>query len=374
MRRARVKMMPKNVNRIRGREGVNRYYYRPRNGRPDIRLPDITDPGFAAAHAAAETMGTSTPLVIGESRTIPGSVGAAITEYLSSSAFVTNRRNGKRKSETTTGKERWILDSFRDRIGSNGKRFGDRPLVGLQQQHVQAILDEMREVPASARDLLKALRGLMRWAKRNGRIKVDPTAEVDPPPMEPSQGYVTWEEERVAQFEAHHRPGSKARLALTLLIWTGQRREDIVVMGRQHMRPDGTVRLRQLKTGTEVNIPVLADELRDAIASVPANQLTFLQTEFGKAFSEGGFYNWFIDRCREAGLPPGLALHGLRKTFCCRLADAGVEAADIAAISGHLTLAMVQKYIAQRNKRAGAVRAMTKLVEHRAAKVAGGTK
>jgi len=54
-----------------------------------------------------------TPLVIGESHTIPGSVGAAIAEYLSSSAFVTNRRNGKRKSETTTGKERWILDSFR---------------------------------------------------------------------------------------------------------------------------------------------------------------------------------------------------------------------------------------------------------------------
>jgi hypothetical protein len=42
--------------------------------------------------------------VIGESRTIYGSVGAAIAEYLSSSAFVTNRRNGKRKSETTTGK------------------------------------------------------------------------------------------------------------------------------------------------------------------------------------------------------------------------------------------------------------------------------
>jgi hypothetical protein len=118
MRRARVKMMPKNVNRVRGRDGVNRYYYRPRNGRPDIRLPNITDPGFAAAHAAAETMCASTPLVIGESRTIPGSVGAAIAEYLSPSAFVTNRRNGKRKSETTTGKERWILDSFRDRIGS----------------------------------------------------------------------------------------------------------------------------------------------------------------------------------------------------------------------------------------------------------------
>jgi integrase len=364
--------MPKNVNRVRGRDGVNRYYYRPRDGRPNMRLPDITDPGFAAAHAAAEAQ--RTPLAIGESRSIPGSVGAAIAEYLSSSAFVTNRRNGRRRSERTTDKERWILDSFRGRIGPNGKRFGDRPLVGLQQQHVQAILDDMREIPAAARDLLKALRGLMRWAKRNGRIKVDPGAEVDPPPMEPSEGLPTWEEEHIAQFEAHHHSGSKAGLALTLLIWTGQRREDIVVMGRQHMRPDGTIRLRQLKTGTEVNIPVFADELRDAIASVPAGQLTFLQTEFGKPFSEGGFYNWFIDRCREAGLPPGLALHGLRKAFCCRLADAGVEAADIAAISGHLTLAMVQKYIAQRNKRAGAVRAMTKLVEHQAAKVAGGTK
>jgi hypothetical protein len=65
--------MPKNVNRVRGRDGVNRYYYRPRDGRPNMRLPDITDPGFAAAHAAAEAQ--RTPLGIGESRSIPGSVG-----------------------------------------------------------------------------------------------------------------------------------------------------------------------------------------------------------------------------------------------------------------------------------------------------------
>ena len=65
---------------------------------------------------------------------------------------------------------------------------------------------------------------------------------------------------------------------------------------------------------------------------------------------------------------------GAAQGVCCHLADAGVEAADIAAISGHMTLAMVQKYIAKRNREAGAIRAMTKLVEHRAAKAAGGTK
>lgn len=33
------------VNRIRGRDGVNRYYYR-RPGRENVRLPDLTSPGF----------------------------------------------------------------------------------------------------------------------------------------------------------------------------------------------------------------------------------------------------------------------------------------------------------------------------------------
>jgi integrase len=142
-------------------------------------------------------------------------------------------------------------------------------------------------------------------------------------------------------------------------------------MGRQHLRPDGFIYLRQQKTGKEVPIPVLADELRNAIAVVPADQMTFLQTHLGQPYTAGGFYNFFKDAMRKAGLPADLALHGLRKAFCCHLADAGVEAADIAAISGHLTLAMVQKYIAKRDTKAGAVRAMTKLVEHRAAKAAG---
>jgi len=236
------------------------------------------------------------------------------------------------------------------RDGPAGRPFGDRPLIDLQQKHVQAILDDMREVPASARDLLKALRGLMRWAKRNGRIKVDPTAEVDPPPMKPSEGYPTWEDEHVTRFESRWPVGTAERLALILMIWTGQRREDIVIMGRQHLRPDGFIYLRQQKTGKEVPIPVLADELRNAIAVVPADQMTFLQTHLGQPYTAGGFYNFFKDAMRKAGLPADLALHGLRKAFCCHLADAGVEAADIAAISGHLTLAMVQKHCQARHQ------------------------
>jgi hypothetical protein len=235
--------LPKHVYPIRDRYGKERYYFRRRHHK-NVPMPGLPwSAEMMAAHAAV--LANAGPIKIGESRTIPGSIHAAIGEYLSSSAFVTNRRNGTRKAEATTQKVRWVLDRFRDRVGPNGKRFGDRPLINLQQKHVQAILDDMREVPASARDLLKALRGLMRWAKRNGRIKVDPTAEVDPPPMKASDGYPTWEDEHVAKFEARWPVGTKERLALTLFLWTGQRREDIVVMGRRHLRPDGTIRLAQ---------------------------------------------------------------------------------------------------------------------------------
>ena len=263
--------LPKHVYPIRDRYGNERYYFRRRHHK-NVPMPGLPwSAEMMAAHAAV--LANAEPIKIGESGAIPGSIHAAIGEYLSSSAFVTNRRNGTRKAEATTHKMRWILDRFRNRVGPNGKRFGDRPLIDLQQKHVQAILDDMREVPASARDLLKALRGLMRWAKRNGRIKVDPTAEVDPPPMKPSEGYPTWEDEHVTRFESRWPVGTPERLALILMIWTGQRREDIVIMGRQHLRPDGFIYLRQQKTGKEVPIPVLADELRNAIAVVPADQM-----------------------------------------------------------------------------------------------------
>src|SRR5438477_520858 len=52
------------------------------------------------------------------------------------------------------------------------------------------------------------------------------------------------------------------------------------------------------------------------------------------------------------------------------MADAGVDNRDIAKISGHLTEAMVQKYTAGRDTEAGAMRAMTKLVEHEGANAA----
>ena len=53
---------------------------------------------------------------------------------------------------------------------------------------------------------------------------------------------------------------------------------------------------------------------------------------------------WFRTACKNAKLPAGLSVHGLRKAACRRLAEAGCSAHEIMAISGHTTLREVERY------------------------------
>ena len=76
-------------------------------------------------------------------------------------------------------------------------------------------------------------------------------------PNQKTDGYHSWTDAEIEQFEAHHGQGTMARLALTLLLYTGQRRGDVIRMGRQHIR-DGVMHVRQQKTGIELAIPIHA--------------------------------------------------------------------------------------------------------------------
>jgi integrase len=132
------------------------------------------------------------------------------------------------------------------------------------------------------------------------------------------------------------------RLALALLLYTAQRRSDVVVMGRQHVR-DGVLIVRQGKTGRLVEIPIHST-LAEILAGTPSEHLTFLTTGAGKPFSAAGFGNLFREWCDEAALPQHCSAHGLRKAACRRLAEAGCTEHQIAAISGHLSLSEIQRY------------------------------
>ncbi len=114
-------------------------------------------------------------------------------------------------------------------------------------------------------------------------------------------------------------------------------------MGRQHVH-DGILCLTQSKTGATVEIPLTA-RLAEAIAAHPSGQLAFLVADkTGATFTRAGFGNWFRDRCNEAGLPGGkggFSAQGLRKTRATMLADAGKTEHQIAAVTGHKSIAEV---------------------------------
>src|SRR5262249_5484363 len=144
--------------------------------------------------------------------------------------------------------------------------------------------------------------------------------------------------------------GTKPRLALELLLGTALRCADAVRVGRQHTRGGYIVNVKQQKTGALLPPIQITTELAAAInAAAPSEHITFLINERGASFTAKGFGQWFTDQAVRIGLK-GLSAHGLRKAACRQLAEAGCTAPEIAAISGHKSLAEVTRYIEEADR------------------------
>ena len=145
---------------------------------------------------------------------------------------------------------------------------------------------------------------------------------------------------------------------MMLMLWTGQRRSDMIHMGRQHIEK-GRIRVRQQKTG-RVLLLLIAPQLQSALDAVPPGQMTFLVTEFGNPFTAAGFGNWFRRKCNDAGLPQCSA-HGLRKAMSRRLAELGAKHSEGKAITGHVTDREFSRYAADADQARLADRIMANL-------------
>jgi integrase len=324
-------MRLKFVHAFRDRHGQLRFYFR-RAGFKQVPLPNPGTPEFLSVYQEALA---GQPNPIGASRIKPGTMRALAASYYGSISFTSMKATSQRV-------RRLIIDRFCQETDRDGGLLGDKPAAGLRREHVVKLMVARSAKPDSANGLRKALRALMQHAVEIGMRADDPTQNVKAV-VRRSEGFHSWTDDEIAQFEARHPIGSRARLALALLLYTGQRRSDVIVMGRQHRRND-VLRIRQLKTGAELHIPMHPDLVR-MIESTPeaAGDMTFLRTEFGRPFTAAGFGNWFRDRCNEAGLRQCTA-HGLRKAAARRLAEAGCTAHEIAAITGHLSLREVSRY------------------------------
>ena len=229
--------LPKYVQAWVDRRDDRAYYYLRRRGFPRVRLPGLPwSPRFMAAYEAAMS-GPRT--AIGTGRIKPGSVAAVVAEYFDSQQFFGSKKPSTRRWQ------RSILERFR-------AAYGDWPFALLVPEWIEAQLD--LKTPHAARSWLVTLRSLCRFALKRGYLRADPTRDIKLRAIK-SDGFHTWTEDEIAQFEAHHPIGTKPRLALALLLYTGQRRSDVVRMGRQHIS-DGVLTVKQQKTGVTLAIPV----------------------------------------------------------------------------------------------------------------------
>ena len=309
------------------RHGRPRHYFR-RSGFKQVPLPGL--PGsaeFMAAYQAALALGERQRHEIGAGRSKPGTVAAAVSGYYGSLDFA-NLAEGTRRER------RRILEHFR-------AEHGDKCIALLKREHIEKMVAVKSSTPGAATNFLVAIQALLRYAKAVGLRTDDPTIGIRRPKIR-SAGIYTWTEEDIAAFERCHPIGTRARLALSLLLYTAQRRSDIVILGRQHVR-DGVMQIRQSKTGNVLQIPI-HPELQRSLDVTPSDHLTFLVSHYGKPFTPDAFAMWFRRECVKAGLPKCASVHGLRKAACRRLAEAGCSEKEISAISGHLSLKEVARY------------------------------
>jgi integrase len=257
-----------------------------------------------------------------------------------------------RLDERSKRVRRGVLEAtFDEPIAPGSPRlFRDFPLSKLGSDAIEVLRDRKLAFPEGANNRVKAIRAVFKWAARKKGAEGKPLASSNPARDVPylksnnPSGYHTWMVEEVHQFEARHPVGTKARLAMALLLFTGQRRSDITRFGRQHVR-DGKLTFTQFKGRNRkpkrLTLPILL-ALQRVIDASPCGEMTFLVNDLRRPFTDAGFGNWFRDRCVEAGVP-GRA-HGLRKAGATIAADNGATAHQLMAMFGWDTLKMAEKY------------------------------
>ncbi len=174
--------------------------------------------------------------------------------------------------------------------------------------------------------------------------------------------YHTWTDAEIAQFERRWPLGTRERLAFALLLYTGQRGGDVVKMQRTDI-VDGRIRVAQDKarkgTVNELLIPI-HPALARALKAGPVVGLKYLITT-ARGLPLRRLTKFIAAATKAAGLPPRCVAHGVRKAALRRLAEAGSTTKQIAAVSGHRSLAEIERYTARADQAGLAQSAIAKL-------------
>lgn len=307
----------------KNRHGNWRWYFR-KKGSPRIRLPDEygTEEFWAAYKAALLGQPIEKPRPAQS-----GTLEWLVKRYKSSAHYVG-------LAETT----RRTRDSIYRGVC---KKSGHIDFRRITRKKIQEAMDARAKTPFTANNFLVAMSVLFDWAVKNEFVADNPCEKVSPLKVR-STGYHTWTMEEVEKYREKHPLGTRQRLAVDLLLFTGLRLSDAIKVGRQHVR-GGVLTIKTGKTGATVSVPVYPN-LQRSIDATKTGTLTFLVGERGRHFSSSAtFGGWFRKACDDAGLPHCTA-HGLRKAGATIAANSGATVHELMAMFGWARSSMAEVY------------------------------
>lgn len=240
---------------------------------------------------------------------------------------------------------------------------GDLPANGLRRKHVLEIRDGHAASvgSGSANTLMRVFSTLLSWGVDREWLPFNVASRI---PQLPSVPYQAWTADQVEHAITNF-PSHLARLVM-VAAYTGQRKGDLIKM--RWADYDGnaiTVVQEKRKIGypeVTVVIPVhprlksCLDEWRRL-----SNCEYILTTSRGTKWHRNSPTSLMQKEVEKSGFPEGLNVHGLRKYAATTLAEAGCSAHEIASITGHLSIAMVQHYTKSADQKRLAEAAIGKL-------------
>lgn len=325
-RGAGVLDLPPGVHPVK--RGARTYYYwQPGRGtdreKPAVALgKDPRDPDFWAKLRAAQGQPPDNPFP-------KGSWAALVRDYHGSPEWNALSQNTREDYEI-----------YLKRIVA---KWGRLQVAQTTVPGIYALRDSYASTPVAANHMIAILRGVIKWGIGRGYGTTNPAREIIPIPINDVDGARPWPEWawHIVMTEAPERLRRAAFLGRAI----GQRRSDLVRIGRANRRDDGfEFKIKKLR-GKSHFIPLTQSELAE-IDSWPSSDIgPYIVSPKGTATTGDLLANALAEFCgshaRLRDAP--VLLHGLRAMAVCDRRLDGLKHQEIAA-QLCMSMAMVMRY------------------------------
>jgi integrase len=292
------------------------YYYDQATNKPITGSPDTWEFRAAMKTAASTT----------------------VKEMIDQYRLSTDYRKLKSSSKITKDRELMLIE----------ERFGERPIDSVTRSDINQVYDiELGDRPGRMVSFLAAAKAVWNHAIVNEKTIINPCNTF----KRPNLGSLKAWPEHLIQPALDSLP-EHMRDMCVLALYTGQRYSDLRAMLWTDFDPKArTIKVVQeklFKEGEDEGDKVLEipchDKLYSYLMKMPRKGPYICMTSTCKQWPQNGQFAGNLNRLFSKTAMKGYSIHGLRKTAAKRLADVGCSAHQIMSITGHSTLAEVQRY------------------------------